>query len=73
MKKAWEDIKSFMTVSMVLLLFIIVIASLFGATLGQEILLIITNLATSIFTYYYNKKDNTNNTENTENAEEETE
>lgn len=73
MKKAWEDIKSFMTVSMVLLLFIIVIASLFGATLGQEILLIITNLATSIFTYYFTKKDNTNNTENTENAEEETE
>ena len=31
MKQAWEDLKSFVTIAMILLLFVIVIANLFGA------------------------------------------
>ena len=30
MKQAWEDLKSFVTIAMIVLLFVIVIANLFG-------------------------------------------
>ena len=57
MKQAWNDLKSFITISMIILLFIIVIANLFGATLAQNI--------TAVFTYYFAKQkkedDNDNN------------
>lgn len=58
MKQAWSDLKSFVTVAMILLLFVIVIASLFGATLEDNILILVTNLVTAVFTYYFTKKDN---------------
>lgn len=69
MKKAWEDLKSFITVSMIILLFVIVIANLFGATLAENLLILVTNLMTAVFTYYFTKKsENTdNNVETTEN------
>ena len=69
MKKAWEDLKSFITVSMILLLFVIVIANLFGASLTENLLILVTNLITAVFTYYFTKKsDNTDtNVETTEN------
>lgn len=69
MKKAWEDLKSFITVSMILLLFVIVIANLFGANLTENLLILVTNLITAVFTYYFTKKsDNTDtNVETTEN------
>lgn len=58
MKKALTDLKSFVTVAMIFLLFIIVIANLCGATLEQNILILVTNLITAVFTYYFTKKDN---------------
>ena len=69
MKKAWEDLKSFITVSMILLLFVIVIANLFGANLTENLLILVTNLMTAVFTYYFTKKsDNADtNVETTEN------
>lgn len=69
MKKAWEDLKSFITVSMILLLFVIVIANLLGANLTENLLILVTNLITAVFTYYFTKKsDNTGtNVETTEN------
>lgn len=56
MKQAWDDLKSFVTISMVLLLFTIVIANLFGATLDQSILLLVTNSITMVLTYYFTRK-----------------
>ena len=77
MKQAWEDLKSFITVSMIILLFIIVIANLFGATLAENLLILVTNLMTAVFTYYFTKKsanaeiiDVTQNEENSEESEE---
>lgn len=58
MKKAWEDLKSFVTIAMIVLLFIIVIANIFGKQLDEKILIVVTNLITSIFTYYFTKKEN---------------
>lgn len=66
MKKAWDDLKSFITISMIVLLFVIVIANLFGATLADNLLILITNLITAVFTYYFTKKEN--NDENAENS-----
>lgn len=56
MKQAWSDLKSFVTISMVVLLFTIVIANLFGATLDQPILLLVTNSITMVLTYYFTRK-----------------
>ena len=58
MKNAWDDLKSFITVSMVVILLIIIIANLFGLNLQENILILITNLVTAVFTYYFAKKDN---------------
>ncbi len=66
MKQAWEDLKSFVTVSMILLLFVIVIANLFGAVLSETILVLVTNLVTAVFTYYFSKNKTDANTENKE-------
>lgn len=57
MKKAWSDLKSFITVAMVTLLFVMVIANLCGFSLADNLLILVTNLATSVFTYYFTKKD----------------
>lgn len=66
MKQAWNNLKSFITISMIILLFIIVIANLFGATLAENLLILITNLVTAVFTYYF-AKQNTNQDENNKN------
>lgn len=69
MKQAWNDLKSFVTVAMVILLFTIVIANLLGAVLSETILVLVTNLMTAVFTYYFSKSK-TENTEYNENKEE---
>lgn len=56
MKQAWTDLKSFVTIAMVILLFVIVIANLLGASLDQSILLLVTNIITMVFTYYFTRK-----------------
>lgn len=61
MKQAWTDLKSFVTVSMIVLLAIIVIAGLFGYNLADNLLVLVTNLITAVFTYYFTKKNSTEN------------
>ena len=58
MKKAWSDLKSFVTVAMIVLLLIIVVASILGFSLADNILILVTNLVTAVFTYYFTKKEN---------------
>lgn len=74
MKQAWNDLKSFITVSMIILLFVIVIANLFGANLAENLLILVTNLMTAVFTYYFTKKiesksENTEKIDNNINSE----
>lgn len=73
MKNAWNDLKSFVTVSMIILLIIIVIAGLFGFNLADNLLILVTNLITAVFTYYFTKKDNkeTEYKDNSDNNKEE--
>ena len=66
MKKTWEDLKSFVTIAMIVLLFVIVIANLFGAVLSETILVLVTNLVTAVFTYYFSKNKTDVNIENKE-------
>lgn len=68
MKQAWNDLKSFVTITMILLLFVIVVANLFGRVLDEKILILVTNLVTAIFTYYFAKdrKDDNNGQSNDE-------
>ena len=61
MNKAWNDLKSFVTVAMIILLFVIVIANLFNKALTDNLLILVTNLITAVFTYYFAKKENDNN------------
>lgn len=56
MKQAWNDLKSFITVSMIFLLFIIVIANVLGFCITENILVLVTNLITAVFTYYFTKE-----------------
>ncbi len=68
MKQAWSDLKSFVTVAMVVLLFVIVIANVvFQITIADNILILVTNLITAVFTYYFTKKDS-NEIKNNENV-----
>ena len=70
MKQAWTDLKSFITVSMIALLLIIVLANLFGLVLSDNLLVLITNLVTAVFTYYFTKKDNQSIQKNNESEDE---
>jgi len=66
MKSMLDDLKSFVTVAMILLLAGIVVANIFGKKLDDNILILVTNLITSVFTYYFTKKDD--NAKNSENS-----
>ena len=57
MKQFWTDLKSCITILMIVLLFIVVIANLFGKTLADNLLILVTNLITAVFTYYFAKKE----------------
>lgn len=70
MKQAWSDLKSFVTVAMIILLFVIVIANLLGATLAENLLILVTNLMTAVFTYYFAKKEKDKTVEDSKNIAE---
>ena len=57
MKKAINDLKSFVTVWLMLLLGVIVVANLAGLHLDDPILLLFTNTLTAVVTYYFTKKE----------------
>ena len=65
MKQAWNDLKSFITVAMILILMGVIVADICGFALSDNLLLLFTNLATSIFTYYFTKKNTTDESEDT--------
>lgn len=60
MKKAWTDLKSFITVAMVFMLMTIVIANLLGKSLEDNIVVLVSNLMTAVFTYYFTRKEEKN-------------
>lgn len=61
MKKAFTDVKSFVTIlfalAVVILLFIAVFKS---ETIFETIFLLFTNLCTAVFTYFFTKKNTDN-------------
>lgn len=61
MKKVWTSLKSFVTVAMIILLAVIIICNLLGKSLDDNILLLFTNLITSVFTFYFTKKEEAQN------------
>jgi positive regulator of sigma E activity len=65
MKQIIDDLKSCVTILMILLLYIVVIASLAGYKLEEDLLILVTNLVTSVFTYYFaRQKQNEGSKEN---------
>ena len=57
MKEFWTDLKSFVTVAMIVILAAIIVCNLFGMKLDENLLLLFTNLITAVFTYYFTKSD----------------
>lgn len=61
MKKAFDDVKSFVTIlfaiALVALLFIAVMKS---ETMFETVFLLFTNLCTAVFTYFFTKKSKEN-------------
>lgn len=61
MKKAFTDVKSFVTIlfalAVVILLFIAVFKS---ETIFETVFLLFTNLSTAVFTYFFTKKNTDN-------------
>ena len=57
MKEFWTDLKSFVTVSMIVILAAVIVCNLFGMKLDENLLLLFTNLITAVFTYYFTKSD----------------
>ena len=56
MKQFWTDLKSCITILMIVLLFVIVIANLKGMNLADNLLMLVSNLITAVFTYYFAKR-----------------
>lgn len=61
MKEFFTSLKSFVTISLVILLAVIIVLNLLGYKLEDNLLLLFTNLITSIFTYYFTKEENKEN------------
>lgn len=65
MKKALEDVKSFVTIaftfSLIILLFIAVFKS---EAIFETVFLLFTNLCTAVFTYFFTKKPNKESDDN---------
>ncbi len=70
MKQAWTDLKSFVTIWLMLILAVVVVGNMFGLKLDQEVLLLYTNLTSSVITYYFVRKKNKETENETNNKEE---
>lgn len=68
MKQAWNDLKSFVTVSVTLtLIALIIIMAIKGNwDIFQIVFTLFSSIASSVFTYYFTKKDNSENTDKNE-------
>lgn len=57
MRKAWDDVKSFITILFALALVgLLYIAVFKSETMFETVFLLFTNLCTAVFTYFFTKK-----------------
>ena len=65
MRKAWDDVKSFITILFALALVgLLYIAVFKSETMFETVFLLFTNLCTAVFTYFFTKKKEENKNEN---------
>ncbi len=57
MKDKLKDVKSLVTLSLTLTLIIVVIGSMFGFIVNDNVFLLFTNAITMIYTYFFTKKE----------------
>ena len=61
MKKAFSDVKSFVTILFALALVILLFIAVFKSeTVFDTVFLLFTNLCTAVFTYFFTKKNTDN-------------
>ena len=65
MRKAWDDVKSFITILVALALVgLLYIAVFKSETMFETVFLLFTNLCTAVFTYFFTKKKEENKNDN---------
>lgn len=65
MRKAWDDVKSFVTILFALALVgLLYIAVFKSETMFEIVFLLFTNLCTAVFTYFFTKKKEENKNDN---------
>lgn len=65
MRKAWDDVKSFITILFALALVGLLYISVFKSeTIFETVFLLFTNLCTAVFTYFFTKKKEENKNDN---------
>ena len=70
MKQAWNDLKSFVTVAVILTLvaLIIIMAIKGNWDMFQIVFTLFSSVTASVITYFFTKKSNTKDVENTDNT-----
>lgn len=62
MKKALEDVKSFVTILFAITLVVLLLIAVFKSeTIFETVFLLFTNLCTAVFTYFFTKKSKDTN------------
>lgn len=65
MRKAWDDVKSFITILFALALVgLLYIAVFKSETMFETVFLLFTNLCTAVFTYFFTKRKEENKNDN---------
>ena len=63
MRQAWTDLKSFVTIFLMIMLGVIIVFNLLGYRLDEQVLLLFTNIITGVITYYFTRKNKESNTD----------
>lgn len=64
MKKALDDVKSFITILFAIALVALLFIAIFkNESIFETVFLLFTNLCTAVFTYFFTKKKNNENSE----------
>lgn len=70
MKKALEDVKSFVTIAFTISLIVLLFIAIFKSeAIFEMVFLLFTNLCTAVFTYFFTKKPKEETTTKTEQKE----
>ena len=65
MKKAWDEVKSFVTILFAIsLVGLLYIAAFKSETMFETVFLLFTNLCTAVFTYFFTKKSEVKQNDN---------